>query len=163
MAEECGDGQDNDCNGLTDEEGALNCTDYYFDADGDNYGSGPATCACSAPSSDWATLTDDCNDNAWAANPGQSSFFTTDRGDGSFDYNCDGNDEKFDQRTGTYSCSATTVLGLYVSCSGNAGWMNSGSGPSCGGQDVWVGACYLIDTFSGCGWPADQYVTQSCR
>lgn len=36
----------------------------------------------------------DCNDYQWRVFPGQTDYFTSHRGDGSFDYDCDGVVEK---------------------------------------------------------------------
>ncbi|PNU18795.1 hypothetical protein C2E25_15800 [Geothermobacter hydrogeniphilus] len=41
----CGGG-DEDCDGLVDEQDALNCINYYLDADGDGYGSWQQKCYC---------------------------------------------------------------------------------------------------------------------
>ncbi len=60
------DGLDNDCNGAVDN--GLTFQDYYTDADGDTYGTGAATNACSAPSG-MVTNSADCNDSDGAINP----------------------------------------------------------------------------------------------
>ncbi len=63
---------------------------YYRDMDGDGYGNaGVTTSACSAPSG-YVSDNTDCYDNNYNAHPRQGGWFTTNRGDGSFDYNCDG-------------------------------------------------------------------------
>jgi hypothetical protein len=57
---------DNDCDGVTDEEDALGCTDYYYDGDGDGYyASGAASKCLCAPNpllGFTATLPGDCDD-----------------------------------------------------------------------------------------------------
>jgi len=63
----------------------------YVDNDGDRYAPSSGTATCRA-STQIAGI--DCYDsgaNAANAFPGQTSYFTTNRGDGSFDYNCDSN------------------------------------------------------------------------
>ena len=68
-AEVCGDGVDNNCDGLIDDEGADGCRDYYFDADGDEYGVGEPRCLCE-PDGAWSALGDgDCDDGSQTANP----------------------------------------------------------------------------------------------
>ncbi len=69
--------------------------DGYTDSDGDGYGTGVVQSVCSGASlpAGYAGNRSDCYDANANARPGQSSFFTTDRGDGSFDYNCDSSQE----------------------------------------------------------------------
>lgn len=75
---------------------------WYKDADGDHYPSDPSVdvpkVQAGSPGAGWvqkntltATTTDcyDSGTNAAAANPGQTTFQATARGDGSWDYNCD--------------------------------------------------------------------------
>jgi len=77
------------------------CINWYQDADGDTYGN-PAVhqLGCDATSkAGWSKNNQDCYDNADPtkkakdAHPGQTGFFMVDRGDGSFDYNCDNSQE----------------------------------------------------------------------
>jgi hypothetical protein len=61
-SEMCGDGVDNDCDGETDEDDAVDVTIWYADNDGDGHGTGAAsTMACSAPAGFTGDDTD-CND-----------------------------------------------------------------------------------------------------
>jgi hypothetical protein len=61
---------DEDCDGLSNEEGAIGCKVYYLDADHDGYGTGAPRCLC-APDGDWNTLYNgDCNDSQPASFPG---------------------------------------------------------------------------------------------
>jgi MYXO-CTERM domain-containing protein len=69
-ADEVCDSQDNNCDGVMDEEGALDAPAWYLDADGDGYGAGDAVYTCLAPSSEYSSLGLDCDDNDAAANPG---------------------------------------------------------------------------------------------
>ncbi len=64
------DGADNDCDGETDEAGALGETTWYGDSDGDGYGGTDFTVsACETPEGYVADNTD-CNDLAADINPG---------------------------------------------------------------------------------------------
>lgn len=61
---------------------------YYFDNDGDGYGAGSGSFSCSSPGAGYVTNNSDCYDYNSNARPGQTSYFTVSRGDGSFDYDC---------------------------------------------------------------------------
>jgi hypothetical protein len=72
MKEQCGDGLDNDCNGQTDyEENAKGCVPYYFDGDGDLWGTGDAKCLCTQTGGFTAEKNGDCNDLDVQVNPNQ--------------------------------------------------------------------------------------------
>lgn len=91
--EVCGNNIDENCNNDFDEENAQGCTTYYRDSDGDGHGDAAySECWCSPGGStgDFDVLTtDDCYDGNFDAKPGQVNYFSVDRGDGSFDYDCD--------------------------------------------------------------------------
>ncbi len=61
----CGNNVDDQCDGKTDEEGAVNCTATYADTDKDGYGSGASKCLCKAGDvADYtASAAGDCNDD----------------------------------------------------------------------------------------------------
>ena len=67
-AERC-DGQDNDCDGETDGEGALGCSSYYLDADGDAVGTGEPRCLCGPEGDFTARVGGDCDDSRGNVNP----------------------------------------------------------------------------------------------
>ncbi|MFT5433503.1 MAG: hypothetical protein ACI9OJ_004209, partial [Myxococcota bacterium] len=61
---------DDDCDGETDEEGALGCTSYFPDVDGDGFGGVLGeSCTCGAPSNDFILVGGDCNDDLKTVNP----------------------------------------------------------------------------------------------
>ncbi|NOZ00564.1 MAG: hypothetical protein GXP54_01570, partial [Deltaproteobacteria bacterium] len=69
--EVCGDDKDNNCNGLTDEEGAPECVDFYYDFDGDGWGTDLKKCLCKADGFFRAAMkTGDCQDDNADVNPG---------------------------------------------------------------------------------------------
>jgi hypothetical protein len=71
--EEC-DGEDNDCDRLTDEDDALDATLWYYDGDNDGYGvPGKTTTACNEPAS-YAPNDDDCDDAAFVSHPGATEI-----------------------------------------------------------------------------------------
>jgi hypothetical protein len=69
----------------------------YLDNDGDGYGAGTLYTICSGSSlpSGYVSNNTDCYDYNANAYPGQSNYFTTNRGDGSFDYDCNGSNDLF--------------------------------------------------------------------
>ncbi len=139
-AEEC-DGVDNDCDGNVDEEGAAGCTVYYRDADLDGYGSTEAACMC-GPTEDYTSLsTTDCYDDNSEANPEYDDWATTDRGDGSFDWDCSGViDREHGTTVGSCSCDGTSLFGVCLSsCGFDYGW--NGSAPTCGASGTFIINC----------------------
>jgi hypothetical protein len=56
------DGQDNNCDGQTDEANATGCTVFYDDSDGDFYGAGVGECLCADPGIGFTSNPGDCND-----------------------------------------------------------------------------------------------------
>ncbi len=63
------DGEDNDCDGLTDENDAVGCKVWYPDNDGDGFGIGEGGCQCANPGLGYAPIGGDCNDIVMAINP----------------------------------------------------------------------------------------------
>jgi hypothetical protein len=67
--EVCG-GADEDCDGTTDESGAVDASTWYIDSDVDGYGdSATTTVSCDAPSG-YASVDGDCDDTDDTVNPG---------------------------------------------------------------------------------------------
>lgn len=117
-------GKDDDCDKLTDEaDGPLppiECKMFYPDADADGFGAAAGgKCLCAGNAAVPATNREDCYDGNVNAKPGQTAFFERDRGDGSYDYDCDG--------LGTPSVNASTN----ASCE----WVNQSDNPD---AEVWA-------------------------
>ncbi len=69
-ADEICDGEDNNCDGETDEDDAIDALYWFFDQDNDGYGVDPATLSCNNPGG-WTTESGDCDDDEASINPGQ--------------------------------------------------------------------------------------------
>ena len=83
--EACGNGIDDDCDGLTDEEGAAGCIAFFEDLDGDGYGTGDAgRCLCGPTGSFTASAGGDCDDGNLLVHPGAVETCN------GLDDNCDG-------------------------------------------------------------------------
>jgi len=109
-------GEDDDCDGSVDEEGALNCLWYHADKDLDGWGDDlDKKCLC-GPDLYYTELQGgDCYDLNGQARPGQQGWFGEDRGDGLFDYNCDGQETYFWPNISacSNSCPAVSVGWLF--------------------------------------------------
>ena len=118
----------------------------YIDEDGDRYAPTSGTKKCQA-NSQLAGI--DCYDLNANAYPGQTQCYGTHRGDGSFDYNCNGQVDMRCNRVTTlpadYSCKSTVPLG-------STGWVSRV--PVCGawgtlrGCDHWM----AVGCTSEAGW-----------
>ena len=115
---------------------------YYADADGDGFGDPTvATLACAQPAG-YVANAQDCYDGNASAFPGQAAFFTADRGDGSFDYDCNGKDDqelsKLDPKicvcgiAGAVGCSVSSGYRDAIPACGDAGdFAVGGNGNTC--------------------------------
>ena len=170
VTEICGNSIDDNCNGTQDEQNATGCTTYNRDADLDGYGDPSLTECWCQPGGSTGEFTvgngNDCFDGNSQARPGQGGFFATHRGDGSFDYNCDNNQEKEFQTSG--SCNGVTTIG---DCTVNTvGW--NGSPPACGANGNYIldndscsAGCTVwgVPTCCEIGGPSYQSRQQKCR
>ena len=88
--------KDDDCDGWVDEEGAVGCSDWYPDGDGDLYGAADgAACLCQGNATFVVQQGGDCQDADPAIHPGAVEFC-----DG-LDNDCDGvQDEDFEDLDG---------------------------------------------------------------
>jgi hypothetical protein len=100
-ADEYCDGEDNDCDGGTDEADALDASTWYSDGDGDGYGDagGKGTVRCAAGSGEVLDNTD-CDDSRDDVNPGGTEIC-----DGDADEDCDGLVDDADDSTDPSSMS----------------------------------------------------------
>ncbi len=123
--EVCDDGNTVDGDGC--EASCVLC----YDDDDDGVCNGPDICATSVDyDGDGSPCDKDCYDANPAAYPGSTEWYAVDRGDGSFDYDCDG------RATPRWTRDRTCRL----PCSTDVGWTGSGV-PSCG-EEADFGSCY---------------------
>ncbi len=125
---------------------STSCTiTCYRDADGDGYGVNASTltkqCSCSTG---WSTKNTDCYDSNANARPNQTGYFTTNRGDGSYDYNCDGVAEK-NYPKNTFGSAATATC----FASPPSGTVNFTNDTACGSYGTFR-LCYRWAT-TACG------------
>lgn len=93
----------------------------------------------------------DCYDTNADAHPGQTAWFETNRGDGSFDYNCDGIEEpEWPDHGSCYVMSGQ--CGPFTE-----GWYSS-SAPACGESGSWLTSCVAM----GAGCVTEARI-QACR
>ncbi|HIE47587.1 TPA: DUF11 domain-containing protein [Candidatus Bipolaricaulota bacterium] len=96
-ATEVCDGEDNDCDGMTDEEGAAGCATYYRDTDGDGWGvAGDSECLCGPSGAYSASHAGDCDDGDPTVYPQSYEPNCTDGKDNDCDGSFDCNDADCD-------------------------------------------------------------------
>jgi len=115
-AESC-NGQDDDCDGATDEQGAAGCKVYWQDADGDGVGGGKTAadgkkqCLCAPLDLFTAPVVGDCDDKDKAVLPGASEVCND------VDDNCAaGIDEGCDDDKDGFCDKAMAVVGAPKTC-----------------------------------------------
>ena len=148
------DGIDNDCDGSTDEINASGCSYYYYDADGDGYGTTTSRCYCEGTGTYTASNNDDCYDSNANANPAATAYYSVNRGDGSYDYNCDSTASK--RYTDNYDCTGA----IFVCVDYTSGWSSS-TDPACGAAGSWRTGCSA--DLTSCSSSGSSSRTQTCR
>ena len=147
-------GYDDDCDGSTDESSAVDASTWYRDYDGDGYGSSSTTASCYQPTG-YVANSSDCYDYNAEAHPSATTYWRVDRGDGNYDYDCDGSQSKY--YTSSYSCSYDWDG---FSCSSYTnGW--SGSVPACGATGSYRTGCSA--SFWSCSYSSSSTTYQYCK
>ncbi|MBI3200607.1 MAG: hypothetical protein HYZ29_03620 [Myxococcales bacterium] len=139
---------------------ALPCADpvWYRDLDRDGYGDKAHSQRASKQPPGHVSNALDCYDENPEAHPGQTRYYEQHRGDGSFDYDCDGKGAKKDDLVAG-GCRTSTILGIPTKCWADAGWQ--GPSPGCGEQGRWLSDCE-ISTLS-CEPAKELRNVQTCR
>jgi hypothetical protein len=139
---------------------ALPCAEpaWYRDVDKDGYGDKKVSVRASKSPPGHVANSLDCYDANPDARPGQTRFFAQHRGDGSFDYDCDGKPSEAEQIV-SGGCKEITLLGYPTHCWADVGWQ--GGVPACGRQGRWLASCE-VQTLS-CSAMSEERRTQHCR
>jgi hypothetical protein len=139
---------------------ALPCAEpvWFRDSDKDGYGDKKSSVRASRSPPGYVANSLDCYDSNPDARPGQTRFFAQHRGDGSFDYDCDGHASEKEQII-SGGCKEITLLGIPTHCWADVGWQ--GSVPACGKQGRWLADCE-IKTLS-CSVMKEDRQFQHCR
>ncbi len=141
-------GKDDDCDGKID-EGTPQKT-FYRDADGDGYGNPHQSIkACRRPQG-FVEDNTDCYDKNKLVHPHQLGFFSVHRGDGKFDYDCNGKEDKRFNLIGSCKGCKTPIF--------DQGFV--GSIPQCGKKGAWINSC-RFDV--GKCYPLTRSKLQECR
>jgi hypothetical protein len=137
--------------------GSPGCARRYADVDRDGFGDPRVVSARCDLGPDWVSDATDCDDANAEVYPGQPAAFAVHRGDGSFDYDCDGRNELETEQLGACALAPGCTPGT-----DGVGWWHGtiAGAPGCGGQQAWLLDC----TPSG---PACDAITemrvQRCR
>jgi hypothetical protein len=150
------DGVDSNCDGVVDSEGFR-----WRDADGDGFGD-PAVYACVGPEPDgWVDNDLDCWDGHADARPGQTAFFAEDRGDGSWDWDCDGVSTL--EYAAAARCNPYPFCNVFEQDGGLARLGFVGVVPGCGGSGTLLQRCNAVLPASCELVPRDEPSVQRCR
>lgn len=139
---------------------SLPCAEpaWFEDGDGDGYGNAKVRVHKPAQPQGFVANALDCFDQNADAHPGQTKHFARHRGDGSYDYDCDGRDSlQKDLLAG--GCRVITRFGIPIRCWAEIGWQNKL--PQCGETGRWLADCQ-IGGFS-CDEPEERLERQACR
>jgi hypothetical protein len=140
------------------EGAACDCPIAYPDDDGDGHGDpvrGFHLCTELRPG--MVLVGDDCYDGNADAYPGAVRYFAVDRGDGSYDYDCDGDELVLHAREARCQkwpiCEPLPIDGR--------GWV--GRIPDCGEAGNWMHDCDFRIGWSHCRQEVDRGFRAQCR
>lgn len=164
--EVCGDGTDNDCDGLIDgsDPSATGGSTFYIDSDGDGYGSATSSVqACTAPAG-YASNSSDCNDSNGAINPGSSEVCDA----SNIDEDCDGLADNADSSAvGKITWYADADLDGFgnpfselQACDAPAGYVSNGT--DCDDSDANVNPGHSEVCGDGKDNDCDSFIDENC-
>jgi len=129
----------------------------YVDSDGDGYGAGGYTQFCGTIPGGYTSDDSDCYDGNSYAHPYSYYWSSYNRGDGSYDYNCDGQQTEAQTQTGGGACYAPTGNyqcpvdpGLLSFGPMTNGW-DASSPPGCGQSGTYIQVYGNRCTYDGAG------------
>ncbi|MCC6216527.1 MAG: hypothetical protein IT376_16815 [Polyangiaceae bacterium] len=138
----------------------LQCADawWFADDDADGFGDPARRLRAAVPPAGHVPNSLDCFDRNAEARPGQQQRFEQHRGDGSFDYDCDGQQTPEDAVVAG-GCQSLTTFGVPTRCWAEAGWIDAP--PACGAVGRRLEACatHLLS----CEPDPTARATQRCR
>lgn len=144
-----------DCNDISDYRLNNQCcalVTWYQDADNDTYGNPSVTKSeCNQPAG-YVSNNSDCYDSNAIAKPGSVTCSSTHRGDGSFDFNCNGTQSS----CGTSYYNSTTKC-YWEECGDkccNQCYTVTTSAVACGSTGLGTGYCWGADSDSCGSWEA---------
>ncbi|HEY6561385.1 MAG TPA: hypothetical protein VI072_29130 [Polyangiaceae bacterium] len=132
---------------------------WFQDADGDGYGNDKVRLRRAEQPTGFVANSLDCFDRNPDAKPGQQRHFPRHRGDGSFDFDCDGK-ENLQKDLIAGGCKSITRFTIPIRCWAEMGWQGK-TPPRCGETGRWLSAC-SVSTFT-CDVPEDRVERQACR
>jgi hypothetical protein len=140
--------------------GGLSCAEpqWFRDADGDGYGEKAAMKRAAKQPAGFVANSLDCFDRNREAHPGQKRFFDDHRGDGRFDYDCDGRESRRSELVAG-GCRKLTRFGIPVRCWADEGWRPPVL--ACGKPQRWLVTCEASSLF--CDDERDELRSQQCR
>ena len=184
-AKEFCNGIDDNCDGVTDPASAEDCTNYFYDGDGDTYGTSfaPVKCLCVTTGFYTAKSTGDCSDNDASIHPGAVEICnskddncdgTADNGAGPFYYQDADGDTFGNPNISLQSCSTVpTFVSNKLDCNDGDAKIKPGASEICDGVDndcngkTDDGVCNdsklcTIDTCNGSGGCNHASTTGTC-
>jgi hypothetical protein len=142
-------------------EHSLPCADpiWYRDSDGDGYGDKSGAVRSAKPPAGHVANSLDCFDRNREARPGQKKHFVDHRGDGSFDYDCDGRATPQHELQAS-GCKKLTRFGIPIRCWAEPGWL--ARTPGCGKTARWLADCQMSAAVF-CDDAKEELRQQPCR